>query len=509
MDHGHTIGLVHLYMNESGYNAFNKRNLPHTISKQHQPDITMKSYLEIVAQKSGNVCLPDIDYYPTYSAYESLMYDFEKNYPDICRIINIGTLASGRKILVAQIGDSFQEKEDEPNFFYTSTMHGDETGGYPLMIKLIDHLLCNYGNDDRLTRMVNEINIFINPLANPNGTYRGGDDTVESAIRYNSTFSDLNRNFPDPEDGEHPDNRDYQEETEIFMAFADDYNIQLSCNIHGGIEVANYPWDTFQHLPADVSWWEEQCRSYADTVQSNSPANYFKALNNGVTNGYAWYEVQGGRQDYMTYFKRAREFTLEISNRKLVNSDDLPMLWNANRAALLNYMESSLHGLRGVIVDCNTGDPLKAEIIIPGHDEDNSSVYSESELGSYFRYLDNGTYDLIAVVEGYDTLYFTAQISDKQSTRYDVMLCPEDLTSVTDEEWDMITLNYIDHSIYISNLPQGQNFDFAIYNTSGQLIHSTDLDHRSAIDFTPENSGIFLIQISSQDKVKSIPVYIN
>ena len=36
-------------------------------------------------------------------------------------------------------------------------------------------------------------------------------------IRYNSNFIDLNRNYPDPEDGPHPDGNPYQQETNIFL----------------------------------------------------------------------------------------------------------------------------------------------------------------------------------------------------------------------------------------------------------------------------------------------------
>ena len=40
-------------------------------------------------------------------------------------------------------------------------------------------------------------------------------------------------------------------------------------------------------------------------IQSHaqSSAGYFNDLNNGVTNGWDWYEVNGGRQDFMNYFR--------------------------------------------------------------------------------------------------------------------------------------------------------------------------------------------------------------
>jgi murein tripeptide amidase MpaA len=54
---------------------------------------------------------------------------------------------------------------------------------------------------------VNSAELWINPNANPDGTYYGGNSTVASARRYNNNGYDLNRNFPIPmvlSTAEHP-----------------------------------------------------------------------------------------------------------------------------------------------------------------------------------------------------------------------------------------------------------------------------------------------------------------
>ena len=509
LDHGSTPQKVYLYASQSGYNFLLENKIHFSTVPIAKVGLKMKDISNLVGFKSGVECLPHLDFYPTYEAYEEMLLTFEKNHSDICQIINLGTLSSGRKILAAKISGNLHAQNDKPNFLYSSTMHGDETAGFPIMLQLIDHLLCNYNEDARITNLVNEINIFINPLANPNGTYRAGNDSVAGAIRYNSSFADLNRNFPDPEDGLHPDGKTYQEETTFFMAFADSVNIHLACNIHGGAEVANYPWDTFAHYPADWTWWEELCRSYADTVHNYSSENYFTDLNNGVTNGYAWYEVRGGRQDYMTYYKRAREFTLEISSMKLLDSNLLPEIWSVNKNALLNYMEESLFGLRGIIVDCVTGQPLKAEIIIPDHDIDNSSVFSDSITGRYFRFLDNGTYEVLVKSSDYEHYEFIANISDKQSLTMNVELCPIIDTSIDDTAFENINYTIIDKLITFNNLPTAADIEVVVYDAIGRTIQSNKL-HNKTFDFKGDlNPGIYWIQISTRINSKIIPVFIN
>ena len=286
IDHKTNAEIAFAYANKKEYENFLNLKIKHTIIP-HKP-------LKFTHKSKNNW-----DYYPSYQQYVDIMNNFAISFPDICKIHNLGTLNSGRKILIAQISDNVGQKENEPSFLYTSSMHGDELAGYILSLRLIDHILNGYGNNQKLTELVNGIDIWINPLANPDGAYAGGNQNVWSATRYNANWIDLNRNYPDPEDGPHPDGNAYQEETNIFLGLADTVNFSIAANMHGGVEVCNYPWDTWSNLAADNNWWEYVSHEYADSCQSNSGNGYFDYLNDGITNGNDWYEVDGGRQDYM------------------------------------------------------------------------------------------------------------------------------------------------------------------------------------------------------------------
>ncbi|RLD55068.1 MAG: hypothetical protein DRJ05_13575, partial [Bacteroidetes bacterium] len=238
--------LVFAYANEKEFSKFMETGIDYTILS-HPGDIenpNMKSNVNVKG-------ITDWDFYPTYEAYVSMMNQFQADYPNLCEVFSIGQTVENRELLVARISDNVGTDEGEPQFLYTSTMHGDETTGYPLMLRFIDYLLSNYGSDDRITGMVNNIDIFINPNANPDGTYHGGNSSVNGAQRYNGNNVDLNRNYPDPQDGPHPDGEAWQPETLAFMAFAESYHFVMSSNIHGGAEVCNYPWDTWSTLAAD------------------------------------------------------------------------------------------------------------------------------------------------------------------------------------------------------------------------------------------------------------------
>lgn len=378
----------------------------------------MKEYIDPKA--------PDAwDYYPTYSGYETLMAQWESQYPSLCKVVTIGVLSSGRKLLAVRISQNVDSAMNKPQFLYTSSIHGDEISGYVTMLHFIDYLLTNYGTNAKVTNLVNNIDIFINPLANPDGTYAGGNSTVNGSTRGNANNIDMNRNYPDPQNGPHPDGNPWQPETVFFMDFAATHQFVMGANFHCGAEVLNYPWDTYSQLHPDDSWWFRISRAYVDTVHLYSPASYFNDLNNGVTNGYAWYEIDGGRQDYMNYFHFCREITNEISNNGIPSANSLTNIWNYNYRSLLNYLQESLYGVRGIVTDSITGAPLKAKVFIAGHDHDSSHVYSFLPVGNYHRPLYPGTYNITFSKSGYYPKTLTGLVVTNFNTNIqDVQLVP-------------------------------------------------------------------------------------
>jgi hypothetical protein len=338
--------------------------------------------------------LNEWDYYPTYEAYVSLMYQFEEVYPELCDVFSIGTSLDGRQLLIAKLSFNVNEQETEPRLLYTSSIHGDETTGYVLMLRLIDHMLKNFGTNEQITQILKNMEIWINPLANPDGTYAGGNETVYGAMRYNANNVDLNRNYPDPQDGPHPDGNDWQKETMEFMELADSVKFLMAANFHGGYEVFNYPWDTWSQLHPDTDWWRLIGREWADTVHVHAPEGYFNKQENGITNGYDWYEVNGGRQDFMNYYHQCREVTVEISEVKMVSENLLPDFWEYNYRSFLNFFSQGLYGLTGTITDSLSGTPVKGMVFINNHDENGSYVLSDSLTGTYNRPIIEGTYSV-------------------------------------------------------------------------------------------------------------------
>jgi len=413
---------VYAYANEKEYKNFLLLKIKH--------EVLPRPGTLIIPEMSDNPeAITNWDTYPTYDAYITMMNNFAANYPGICTTVNAGSSVQGRDLLLVKISDNVLVNEAEPQFLYTSTMHGDETTGYVLMLRLIDSLLTSYGADQRITNMINNSEIWINPNANPDGTYYGGNGTVYGATRYNANGYDLNRNFPDPVNGIHSNE---QPETIAMKNLAEENNFVFCANFHGGAEVVNYPWDTWSNgypdyiSHPDETWYQFVSHLYADTCQENSPAGYMTGYDDGITNGGAWYVIHGGRQDYMNYFMRSREVTIEISDTKLLPANQLPAHWEYNKRSLLTYIENIFYGVRGIVTD-TVGAPLNAMITILNHDEYNSEVRTDSINGDYYRMLAPGTYTFEFSAAGHFPKTVSAvQVNNLQATILNVELIPED-----------------------------------------------------------------------------------
>lgn len=489
---------VYAYASKQAFGRF--KNLGITYQLQH----TSAMKLNPTMASSMNGFIQSWDTYPTYVQYDSLMQKLANDYPDICKYHVLGTLPSGRKILALQMGDNVNIHEAEPRFLYTSSMHGDELTGYVLMLRLANYLLTNYGQNAFVDSLMNNIEIWINPLANPDGAYYAGNLSLSSAKRYNANFVDLNRNYPDPDDGLHPDGKAWQPETIIFKAFADSFGFNMSANFHGGAEVANYPWDTWSKLTADDSWWRHVCHQYADSAQGNSTTNYFigpsGANGTGVINGYQWYPIVGGRQDYMNYYQHCREVTIELSNQKLPNANTLPFYWNANKLSMLDYMMQSNYGLHGIITDSISKQPIEAKVFISGHDVDESHVFSRLPLGDYYRYLDSAYYSVTySAPHYYSKTIDSVRIDREQIKVLNVELAPDYSAINSAQKFSFkVFPNPSSSQIQIQSKDKIMNLTF--YSIQGKQLENLNFNQAKNIRFDVSHypSGVYFIQLQNE-----------
>ncbi len=336
--------------------------------------------------------------YHTYATLTRELEDIERDHPEIAKLYSIGQSVQGRELWIMKITDNPDIEEDEPEVRYIAAMHGDEVVGKEICIKFLNLLTDDYGSDPRITNLVDNTEIWIMPSMNPDGT--------ELYRRYNANGYDLNRNFPDqfedPVDS--PEGR--QPETAAVMNWGYTHSPVLSANFHGGTVVANYPYDgttshaSYYNPSPDDPHFVSIARTYADNNPAMIVSNSDSSYNNGICNGADWYTIYGGMQDWNYVWHGDSEITLEISQAKWPPAEQLTMFWDQNRESMLAFFERVHEGVRGIVTDAQTDDPLAATVVVQGIDHE---VYTDPDVGDYQRLLLPGTYSLEISATGYIT----------------------------------------------------------------------------------------------------------
>ncbi len=498
---GYRNGYCYAYANKREFVEFRKYGIP------CEP---IREYYEAKDELQMAESLNDMfawNVYPTYGIYCEMMQYFADTYPEICKLDTIGTTFSGYKLLAVKISDNVNVDEAEPEFFLGGQMHGDELIGGMVCLRLIDKLLRDYGTDQEVTNLVDNMEIFINPLSNPEGTYIFTPDSVNNSIRYTRNgygfdhFIDMNRNFPDANAGDHPDGSVYALETEAFMQYADEHKFVMSANLHSGAELVNYPFDTEESLPADDDWWQMVSSEYVALARHacNDREYMTSDFPCGYTNGFAWYTITGSRQDYMNYFKHCREVTLELSNEKLLRNEMLESYVSRNIPPMLAYLKRATLGLHGFVTDSVTGEPLNAMVFICEHDYFNSHVYSFLPTGEYYRFLKAGHYNVTFSADGYMHKTISVDISDDAALNLDVQLVQGDDANVVcsgSEGLFSLYPNPVSDRLYI-----GTNEHFSsleIFDVTGRMLVSK----KSVVGFVDVSMlkrGQYMLRLVSDD----------
>ena len=420
---------VRIYLARHEYDAFAALNLPFEIIAAERPSAMVTDDI--------NDFTTNWNKYPSYEVYVELMQRFQQNFPQLCKIDTIlaATPCTQRPhmLMAAHISTTLGQHVDKPAFLYSATMHGDEVVGYYMMLRLIDYILNNATTDPMVQNVLNNVDLYICPLENPDGTYHSANDRISSSYstRYNWNNVDMNRNYPYLPGVSGSAN--VQPETQAYINWVQDKHFVMSVNFHGGAELTNFPWDTWAsntRMHADDAWFRYICQNYVDDCQAIDPTYMVgeTAYNPGcgaVTEGGDWYEITGSRQDYMNYYQHCREVTMEVHFDKVVtSSSELPSYWTNSKNALLNYVMECTYGFRGIVTDAVTGEPIEAKIFVENHDTFNSEVYSHLPVGAYYRPIKAGTYTVTVSADCYESQTFTITTTDGASVRRDVQLQP-------------------------------------------------------------------------------------
>ena len=225
------------------------------------------SYTILDANLENRAPKRDFGPYYTYAEAVAELDSLHAHYPNIVsEKFSIGQSIEGRELWVARISDNPEADEAEPTVFLNSAIHAREPGAVSTVFGFVHYLVRNYGTDPLVTWLIDNRELYIEPVVNPDGyTYNEISDGYwrknKRDNNNNGHFDpdydgvDLNRNFgymwgydntgssPNPSSQTYRGAGPFSEpETDYMRVFADSIRPRIVINYHTYSNLVIYPW---------------------------------------------------------------------------------------------------------------------------------------------------------------------------------------------------------------------------------------------------------------------------
>ncbi len=346
--------------------------------------------------------------YHSYAEIIELADSLVEHFPDICEKHIFGTSIQGRQCAALKISDNVAIDEAEAEVMFDGGIHGDEICGPENIIRFARHLCLNYETDATITELVNNREIWLYLMVNPDGRV--------NVSRYNANGVDLNRDHGYMWDAWGGSSGAFsQPESKYLWDCAYNNQFVVHTTYHGGIEYISCPW----------SYRPQQCPDFSQIIQL---AGVYAS-----TSGYSnleygqgctgMYPINGSTKDSNYGGLGAISWSMEISEQKQPPVSQLLYYYTINVPAMLAMIEYSGFGVEGIVTDANTGEPVSGAVFV----DDYFPTYSDPTAGDYHKYVLPGTYSITVKANGYQTKTINnIVVTSNNSTVTNFELTPEE-----------------------------------------------------------------------------------
>ncbi len=331
------------------------------------------------------------DYY-NYATLTAQLQTWASQYSGICQLYDLATTVQNRHVYGLKISDNPLAEEDEIVCFFVGCHHGNEDISAEVPMYFLNYVFTNYGVNPDVTYWVDNREIWVIPLLNPDGYVNNS--------RYNANNVDINRNY----------------------------------SFHWGQSATNYGPFPFSEVETQVvrdlnlahhftidhsyhSYGEEILYPFAWAANHPSPDNAFYVEMTGAMaayNGYTpmlsgnLYPHGGEMNDYLYGEKGVMGCTSEVWGGPGYNppSSQITVVCQENLPTDLYQLQRAGGAqITGHITAAATGAPLAAQykIVQLWNPNEINPRYSEPIYGRYRHLLTPGTYTLEVSCPGYAT----------------------------------------------------------------------------------------------------------
>ncbi|MCK4341975.1 MAG: carboxypeptidase regulatory-like domain-containing protein [Phycisphaerae bacterium] len=369
--------------------------------------------------------------YPDLATIYADMTAAATNYPSICQMVDVTVTYNrpetyeNRHLYAVKISDNVTQEEDEPAILLVSCHHAREISTPTIAMYAIEQLTTQYGIDPQITAAVDNNEIWIAPMWNPDGYNHVYE--VDNMWRKNRrVFAtgigvDQNRNYPfgwytacsgstDPSSDTYKGPSPASEaETQTMITWSEDQHFAKILDYHSygqealhGYACLTHPFDTY--LQQEATALSNAC-GYGGSIRPPSADGEH----------YQWQLGTMGAHSNLveTHTTFAPSYSSALSEAAQVW---LGILWMIERPITL----------WGHVTDAVSGEPVEASIELTNVSFPNGETNASfGPFGRYHAFMPTGTYDLAFAADGYDPLTITGvAVNPATATQLDVAMSP-------------------------------------------------------------------------------------
>lgn len=413
---------VQLVVSVAEQDLLARMGLDFAVLDQSRPLVGNRSAVEAAAVSAG---------YPTLEEVLAKLKAAEAESPELARVVNLtqtfgGTAtAEGRDLFGIKVSDNVDIDEDEPAFLLLTGMHAREIVTPVIALHALSQLLEAYDRDPAVRRYVDENEIWIVPVANPDG-YEYVFSTDNYWRKNRRVFDDgvgvdLNRNyavgwdtacggstrtrsntFRGPEPGSEPTTQ-----TLLLMGDAKRFAKVIDFHSYGrevlwGYRCLSHPFDAFLQAEAEAMARTAGYRTRRPTATGEHYQFHLNQLSHAFL-----VETQ-------TQFQPSYGAALEEAAR----------VWPATR-----WLLERPFSMRGWVRDACTGAPLQASLAFRDVAfENGESWLTTGPGGGFWSVLPTGDYHVDVAAVGYEpqTLPLVIGRGGEGDVEVQVLLAPSD-----------------------------------------------------------------------------------
>lgn len=303
-------------------NEFDITGINH--KENHIEAVLSETELDLIKAQKSNIQFafpynvaggPDQEY-KNPEEIEAFVKEINHRYPSITKVISIGKSVEGRDIWAIKISDNADTDEIEPTILVNGMHHAREVMTPEITTDMVEYLTSNYGQNDQITRWVDNTEIWVVPMFNVDGNSKMWNEDAWWRKNNRGGYGvDINRNYPTAwgtcnGSSSNQSGQDFrgpapasEPETQAMMNLVASIKPVFDISYHSYSEIVIYPFGCRPNRPAVSSPIESIAAEIGKKLDYKS--------------GTAWellYNVDGGDIDWMLTEHQVLPFVIEVNS---------------------------------------------------------------------------------------------------------------------------------------------------------------------------------------------------